>query len=211
MAFTNLKTRYARYAPRENQFYKRYYHFFLFAMMFLIIVLTSVIGVVLYQTYHRPLPVFSAIQPDGQKMFLTAFEEPNLLPDTILRWASKGTTLAYTFDFVRYREQLLQARPYFTSDGWQDYLRSVESLIQTIVQGQLFVNGVVNGTPIISNQGYLPGRGYVWRVQIPFLVNYQTANAPTQVRFIVVVSIVRVPTSINPQGIGIDQFVMVRL
>lgn len=211
MALKNVKAKYKALIPRDNSFYSKYYAYFFWGMMFIIFLLIGMIGFVLYQAYHRPLPVFSAIQPSGEKMSLTAFEEPNLLPDTIIRWANKATTNAYTFDFVRYNSQLAAARPYFTSAGWQDYLVSVDPLIKTIVQAQLFVNGVVNGTPVISNQGSLPGQGYTWRVQIPFLVTYQTANAPTQVKFIVVLTIVRVPTNINPQGIGIDQFVMIRV
>jgi len=85
----------------------------------------------------------------------------------------------------------------------------VDRLISTIVQNQLFVNGVVSGPPVISNQGPLPGKGYTWRVQIPFLVTYQSANTTTKRSFYVVITIVQVPTNINPQGIGIDQFVMV--
>jgi intracellular multiplication protein IcmL len=126
-----------------------------------------------------------------------------------LRWASKAATVAYTFDFVNYNTQTAAARPYFTEDGWQDYLNSVNNLINTIVQNQLFVNGVVSGAPVISNQGNIPGRGYVWRVQIPFLVTYQSANTTSKQNYFVIISIVKVPTYVNKQGIGIDQFVMV--
>lgn len=211
MNFRKVKTGIDHYIPRDNQFYNKHYAQFFWAMMIIIVIVVAVIGFVIYQAYHKPLPIFDAVKQDGEKMFLTAYKEPNLLPDTIVRFASKATVTAYTFDFYRYNSQLLQAKPYFTQAGWQDYLLSVNDLIKTVVQGKLFVNSVVNGIPVISNQGPLPGRGYVWRIQIPFLVTYQTANAPTLVKFIVVVTLVRVPTNINPQGIGIDQFVMVRI
>lgn len=211
MPLDKVKNKYIKFISRENEFYRKYYAFFIWGLMGIILLLALCIGLLLYQAYHRPLPVFAALQPTKQRMILKPYEEPNLLTDTIIRWASRGTTMAYTFDFVRYNSQLAMARPYFTEAGWQDYLRSVNTLIETIVRGQLFVNGVVNGTPVITNQGQLPGRGYTWRLQIPFLVTYQTANAPTQVSYVVVLTIVRVPTNINPQGIGIDQFVMVRV
>src|SRR5690606_23717340 len=100
--------------------------------------------------------------------------KPNLLPETIIRWASKAAVLAYTFDFVNYNEQVNAVRPYFTNAGWNDYQRSVSSLINTVVQNQIFVYGIISGTPVISNEGVLPNKGYVWRVQIPFLVTYQS-------------------------------------
>lgn len=198
-----------KYVPRDQAFYRNNYHRVFYFLMIVIVLSGIATGVVLYLIMTKPLPVFAAIKPDGQKMQLTPYEEPNLLPDTIIRWASKAATTAYTFNYVNYNKQIAAARPYFTETGWQDYLRSAESLINNIVQNQLFVNGVVSGTPVISNAGPLPGKGYTWRVQIPFLVTYQSANISTKRNFYVTIVIVRVPTDINPQGIGIDQFVMV--
>jgi len=197
------------YTARDNDFYRNHYHHVLIALMVFIVLMMITLGVVFYQILNRPLPQFNAIQPDGKTMLLIPVDQPNLLPDTIVRWASKAATIAYTFDFVGYNNQIKAARPYFTEDGWQDYLSSVNKLINTVIQNQLFVNGVVSGAPVISNQGDVPGRGYVWRIQIPFLVTYQSANTTSKRNFYVVISVVRVPTSENKQGIGIDQFLMV--
>jgi intracellular multiplication protein IcmL len=193
----------------DNDFYRRHYHHVIMGLMVLIVIMIVIVGVILYQMFHRPLPVFDAVQAKGERMRLMAYETPNLLSDTILRWASKAATAAYTFDFVSYNKQVAAVRPYFTSAGWSDYLRSVQSLIDTIVKNQLFISGVVSGPPVISNQGVLPDKGYSWRVQIPFLVHYQSANNESKRHYYVVMTIVRVPTSQSPQGIGIDQFVMV--
>ena len=124
-------------------------------------------------------------------------------------WESKVAITASTYDFANYNNQLAAARPYFTAAGWNSYLQSVTGLISGIRANQLVVNGVVVGTPVISNQGPLPGIDYAWQVQIPFLVAYQPATAaPYQRSYLVILTIVRVPTISNPQGIGIDQFVM---
>lgn len=195
--------------PRDHAFYRDHYHHIIIGLMALMLVMIVLVCVQLYQMQHRPLPLFNARQPDGKIMPLTAFDQPNLLPATILQWASKAATSAYTFDYVNYNKQLALARPYFTEAGWQDYLQSVNNLIQTLVQNQLIINGIVSGAPIISNQGSLPGQPNVWRVQIPFLVTYQSANTTTKKNFYVLMIITGVPTSMNPQGIGIDQFVMV--
>lgn len=198
-----------QYAPQDNDFYRNHYHQIILGLMGLLVLTIIALGFLFYQIMNKPLPQFNAIQPDGKRMLLIPYEEPNLLPSTILRWASKAATVAYTFDFVSYKQQTAAARPYFTEDGWNDYLNSVNKLINTIVQNKLFIFGVVSGPPVISNQGPLPGKGYVWRVQIPFLVTYQSENTTSKRNFFVVLSIVRVPTNINKQGIGIDQFVMV--
>lgn len=206
MAWENIQE---KYIPRDNDFYRNHYHHVLIGLMVLLAIVVGVAGLVLYQMYHQPEPVFTAVNDKGERMDLHAYEEPNLRADTILRWASKAATVAYTFDFNNYNNQLNDASQYFTTDGWQDFTQSTSSLISRVVQNQLFVNGIVSGTPVISNQGPMPGKGYVWRIQIPFLVTYQSANTQVQHRYFVVLSIVRVPTSVHPQGIGIDQFVMV--
>jgi len=203
-----LEDLHAKYIPKDNDFYRKHSHHVLYAVMLIILVLIAAVGLLLYQILNRPLPQFNAMQPDGRRMLLIPYDEPNLLPDTILQWASKGATIAYTFDFVNYNDQIKAARPYFTENGWQDYLASVQNLIENLIARKLVVNGIVAGAPVISNQGPLPGRGYVWRIQIPFLVTYQSSNALSKRKFVVVISVVRVPTSVNPQGIGIDQFVM---
>lgn len=193
---------------RNNDFYRDYYHLVIIGLMVLFAMSIFAVGFLLYQFKHRPLPVFNAVQPDNSLMNLSPYDKPNLLSDTIIKWASKAATAAYTFDFVNYNAQIKLVRPYFTEAGWRDYLLSVNSLIDTIVKSQIFVNGIVSGTPVISNQGPLPGKGYVWRVQIPFLVSYQAAESVSKQHYMVVLTIVEVPTSVNPQGIGIDQFVM---
>lgn len=177
-------------------------------MLFLFATLIVIVAFILYQITHRPLPLFFAKQPNGQTMSLTSFPEPNLQADTILQWATKAATIAYTFDFVNYKKQTVAAKPYFTDKGWRDYSNSINNLVKTIIQNQLFVNGVVTGPPVISNQGQLTA-GYSWRVQIPFLVTYQSANNTSTQNFYVILTIVKVPTNINPYGIGIDQFIMV--
>jgi len=199
----------SKFLSQDNAFYQRYYAHFIIALMISMALLLLVIGLIIFQIMHRPLPTFTALTPTKQEMNLQAFNEPNLLPDTILRFASKAATLAYTFDLYNYNDQLAAARPYFTEAGWQDYLASVKGLLKTIVQNQLFAYGVVSGAPVISNQGYLPEKGYTWRVQIPFLVTYSSASATSTKNYFVVLTLIRVPTSVNPQGIGVDQFLMV--
>lgn len=190
--------------------YQPFYQALMLVLLGGIFLLLIFAGVAMYQVIHRPLPLFTAVAADHKQMQLTAFDQPNLLPETLLRWASKAAVAAYTFDFVNYEKQAELARPYFTSDGWNDYQNSLGGLIETIKQNQLFVNSVVAGPPVISNQGDLPGRGYSWRVQIPFLVTYQSAGVSTRRDFTVVLTIVKVPTDVNPMGIGIDQFFMAK-
>jgi len=193
---------------RRNSFYRIYYQSLIAGIVAAIFLMLAMVVLILYQIYTRPLPRFTAITPTGRSMELKSFDQPNLLPSTILKWASKAAVAAYTFDFVNYNKQIANAGPYFTPSGWKDYKASLYQLLQDIAQKQLFVNSVVSGTPVIANQGYLPGTGYVWRVQLPFLVTYQSSERISRKRFYVTMTIVKVSTREDPTGIGIDEFIM---
>ncbi len=193
----------------RNSVYRNHYNKMIYALLAAAIILLGMVIFVLYQVSHRPLPRFIAVTSDGkQQMDLIAATEPNLLSSTLLTWANKAAVAAYTFDFVNYNKEMALARPYFTDAGWADYQSSVAKLIKTITQNQLFVNGVVSGPVVISNQGELPSIGYAWRVQMPFLVTYQSAQSSSHDSFTVLMTIVKVSTSKNPAGIGIEQFIM---
>lgn len=194
---------------KSNDFFRMHYDHIIMGLIILIVIFISLLVFLMYQISHRPLPAFNAVDPDNKTLTLTPFKDPNLLPETIIRWSSKAAITAYSFDYVNYKEQISKARSYFTSGGWTDYLNSINPVIQTVVQGQLFVNGIVSGTPVISNQGSSSGNKQLWRVQIPFLVTYQSANSTAKRHFMVTLTIIRIRTTENPQGIGIDQFVMV--
>jgi len=199
-------------ANRKNSFYANSYQTLMIILSVEVLLVVLLVLLVLYQVFNRPLPPFAAYTPKNQRMHLTASVEPNLLPNTILKWASKAAVAAYTFDFYNYKQQLASARPYFTEAGWNDFLSATSSLIASIRQNQLIVNGVVSAPPVIVNQGELPTTGQTWRIQVPFLVTYQTQGQTSietvRSKYIVVMTIVRIPTFLNPSGIGIDQFVM---
>jgi len=195
-------------SDNDYQWYVEYYQYFIYFLMAAVFIIFLLLILICYQLQHRPLPQFIAIAPNGQQKTLVSSEQPNLTTSTLIQWASKAAVAAYTFDFVNYNKQAELARPYFTDAGWNYYVNSIKGLIQTITQNQLLVNGEVSGTPVISNQGPLPGRGYVWRIQMPFLVTYQSSEGISKKSYTVTLSIVRVPTWKNPAGIGIDQFVM---
>lgn len=192
----------------NNHFYRNHLKKFEYALMALIGLMLLMAGLVLYQLTHRPLPSFYALTNNGRQLTLSPYDEPSQIPTTILRWASKAAVAAYTYDFSNYKAELALARPYFTENGWQGYQASVNGLIQTVVANQIFVNGVVSGPPVIASQGYEFGEGYTWHVQLPFLVTYQSAETTSQRNYLVLLTIVKVPTQLSPQGIGIDEFVM---
>ncbi len=197
----------AEYASSSNAFYRYNFPIMIFLMIICMFFIFALVGILLYEVLHRPLPVFAAVAPNGKQMPLTAYDEPNYLPNTILKWSSKAAVAAYTFNFVNYEKQMSLVRPYFTPDGWNNYQSSLQGLINDIVANKLIVNSVVSGPPIIATQGD-EGDGYQWNIQMPFLVTYQSAETQKQNNFMVQMTVKKVQTHIDPNGMGVDQFIM---
>jgi intracellular multiplication protein IcmL len=192
----------------KNLFYKGFYQNIIYLFLLIVVAVYAASGYLFYQITHRPLPQFSAVMPDGRGMILTSYDEPNLMPSTLARWAGKAAVAANTFNFVDYKTQIGSARPYFTPGGWDAYQDAISGVVSKIVQGQLFVYGVVTGPPVIVNQGMRLGHGYSWHIQVPFLVTYQSAETSQSYDYYVLLTVVRVPTTVNPDAIGIETFVM---
>ena len=72
---------------------------------------------------------------------------------------------------------------------------------------KLIVSAVATKAPVILQKGLLNGV-YAWRVQMPLLVTYQSANEFSQQNNVVTILISRVPTLNSPRGIGIAQFIV---
>ncbi len=194
----------------ENEWYYQNLPRMMLGLLASIVLLLVLSLIVFYEVMHRPLPTFTAKSNKGAMLSLVAHDSPNLMSTTLLQWASKATVAAYTFDFVNYDKQIANSRRYFTATGWRDYQLSVKPLIESIVQKQLFVNGVVYAPPVIANQINLGDGRQTWEIQLPFLVTYQSAEKITRNTFLVRLTVTRVPTSTQPTGIGIEKFVMAK-
>lgn len=206
MTLRDLK---ARYLPEENSYYASFYPAVLIALIIFFILILVAAGITWYLVHNRPNPVFWAIQKNGEKRIIYGTREPNLLPQTIIRFATVAAVRAYSFAPIDNYENLKKVRFYFTENGWNNYINSITSLVEQVETNKLYAYGIVNGTSLIANQGELPDLGYAWRLQIPFLVTFMSGEQKTQQFYMLYMTIVRVPTYINPQGIGIEQFVMV--
>jgi len=150
------------------------------------------------------------VEKTGQKRIIYGTREPNLLRSTIIRFATQAAVRAYHFTPIGNVDYLKTVRPYFTANGWSSYIQAIGGIVDLVEANKLFAYGIIDGTPLIANQGNLPSIGYAWRVQIPFLAISMSAEQKVQEPWMVFVTIIRVPTYISPQGIGIEKFEMVK-
>jgi len=154
----------------------------------------------------QPIYNYYALNPAGKMMPLTGLTMPNMTNQAILSWTINSVTEIMTIGFGDYRIKLDRQRVRFTSDGWQNFVQEFlkQDVGEIFKHNQLVLTTVPSNVPVILSQGKNEDEVYEWRVQVPVIMTYTTNNNVTQRdRTVVTLTIVRVPTKSNSDGIAI--------
>jgi len=158
----------------------------------------------------RPVHKYLARPEDGAPFVMPSLSEPNLTDQAVLSWSILAITEVLTFGFGDVDERILKQRNRFTGDGWESFLKGfVESEFYDRFKGnQLVLTTVPTDEPVIIGQGE-ENEEYIWLVEMPIIMTYATVdNIATKKRSIVRLTIARIPSSQNKQGIGIKKWQM---
>ncbi len=196
----------------RNDFYRDNYRRIVIAIFLLLFIIFAQTGVIYYLLTHRPLPVYFATTNNGRVMRIlpiVPLDEPNMPNSALLQWATDAASAAFTYDFVNYRAQLQKASEYFTTDGWNSFLSELQSTrnLLAVQAKKLVINAVVTRAPVILEERIINGR-YAWRIQMPMVITYQSANESVTSSTTVTLTVTRVSTVTSPRGIGIAQFIV---
>jgi len=167
--------------------------------------------ILIYFFLHEKVPAYGAVYKHKGKNYLikmVPLKKPIINSQNLLQWAGEAAVAAYTYDVANYKKEFEEvAQEYFTQEGGEAFLTALEDsgAIDRLVSEKLVVTSVVNGTPLLLKEGIILG-DKVWRVQVPILVNFQSASEVRTEFYIVSMLIKSVPPNIKASGIGISQF-----
>lgn len=193
-----------------------------------ILVLSLVAGVLIYENYSHSKHMLRAkpyaLMPEkdkktGELVMDSATGEPKIKQQrlvtlgkpivttaALLDWAREAAVMCYNYDFFNANAQIAQnIRLYFTGDGGSMFRKAITSDLKTVEAKSIIVTAIARGMPILLEQGYLLG-SWIWKVQVPLRVSYQSASEVKKQNIIVTMMIMNVPTTTNPKAIGITQF-----
>jgi intracellular multiplication protein IcmL len=192
----------------RNEFYRDNYRRVFTALLFMIIVNIVLIGIVYYQLTHRPTPQYFATSSDGKITRLQPLSQPIISARVLLQWANRAAVQAYSFNFASYRKDLQDLQNKFTPLGWRNFEAALKSakLLETVIAKKLVLHAVATGVPVILDQGVVAGR-YVWKVNMPILVNFESVTELSQRPYVITMLISRVSPINYPDGIAITSFV----
>lgn len=180
----------------------------LWAIPWLLMALLLFIALALVQLGLRAPIRFYAQRPDGSTSVLYGLDRPHVSTKMLLNWATMAATATFSFDFVHSQKQLEALKDYFTNDGYTGFVVSLENnkTLETIQEKKLISAAVATGPAIVLAEETVESQ-QAWRIQVPILVRYQSANVNTVQSQIIEMLVVQVSTRDAPKGIGIAQYI----
>lgn len=184
--------------------------------VFLLYTIYGLIGAlvlsVLVNVYLGTRPVeyrYFSTTPSGKITELVTLSRPIQSSSEVLAWTSQVITNAHTMSFANYAQQLDDIKPHFTEPGWRGYEEALDraGFIKKLLGQQFVTSAVPQKAPVVIAEGLMPNGAYAWRIQAPILVTFQSASANTSQTISVEVTVVRVPETDNPKGLGIAQII----
>lgn len=191
----------------SQTFYRNSYRKALSAAILLSISAAALAGILVMMSWREPQAKYFATTTNGVVTPMYSLTEPVLTSQFILEWASLATRKAFNLDFVHYEQQLDEAKPYFTPDGWEKFQEALKSskLLDTVTGKKLVMSAIVSGTPVVLNRAIYHGR-FTWAIQLPVLVSFSSANEKQKMQFVITMNVQRVPTVDASQGVQISDF-----
>jgi intracellular multiplication protein IcmL len=192
----------------RNLFYRDSYRKLVVALLIMLCIVVALSITTLLMMVNRPQPTYFAATDTGRIIPLVPLGQPNLSDKALQQWASEAVTSVFSYNFLNFRQAFQDNKKYFTDEGWRGLLQALEAAqtLQMVQTKKLVVSAVLSGAPVITNQYLLHGR-YTWRIQMPLLVTYESANEHTDQRLMISLTIKRVSTLDNIFGVGITSFI----
>ncbi len=174
----------------------------------LLVVHLFLMGFTYFQFATRFSPQFFGRLTNGETFEIIALDRPNVSTKALLSWVTLAATSTFTFDFFNHRDQLKAMKDYFTADGFDSFMASLQEtgVLTTIIEKKLILSAVAIGPAIVLTEEGI-GSKHSWRIQVPLIVRYQSANVDETRTQVVEVLVTQVSTQDAPKGIGIAQYI----
>lgn len=144
----------------------------------------------------------------GSRAELMALDTPNINSETLLTWAATATTEIMTFGFNDIDRSFEKSRLYFSPEGWESFKKAmVESgVVENVINYQQIITSIPESKPVLLSEGIIDNK-YGWIVGTKIVMTIRAGSKKATQLMDVKMVIVRMPTSENPMGLGIQTFV----
>ncbi|MBQ7456210.1 MAG: DotI/IcmL/TraM family protein [Desulfovibrio sp.] len=179
-------------------------------VLLLVLLLSASLCGILVLLSMEPKPVYFGMNQEMQILPLHPLTDPIYTDAALTSWAAQAATTLFNLDFVHWREQLAELRPYCTKQAYLGFRKSLEAEghLGIVTQYRALMHGVPTGIPRIVAAGVVGSR-MSWEVEVPFSIAYETSEKVlAEQRCTITMRIQRMATSEFVKGIAISQLVV---
>lgn len=139
----------------------------------------------------------------------TGMAKPLLTDEEIGQFTVRAAADILTFEHVTYKEDLLDARGYFTEKGWKNIQLAFQQsgMLQSVVDQEMNITSTVTSDPEITQKGVDDGV-YSWTVEAPFRIAYHSGGKTVEEQMHLTMRIHRTDSLKNPEHVGITQLIL---
>lgn len=173
--------------------------------MALVLVIMALTGAVYYRVSEvLPQDRYFAETASGQRARMVALPEPYINSALLTDWAAQAATEILTFGFNDIDARFSLSRRYFSPEGWDSFRTSMASgsLLKNVTAYQQVITSIPAAPPSILAQGRNAGKSG-WLIEVPIVMSVRAPGVERMMRIVVHMFVVRLPTTVNPAGIGI--------
>jgi intracellular multiplication protein IcmL len=158
-----------------------------------------------YLAMTRPEALTWAQTVEGKTVPLYSAEEPKYTNQAIEEWTENAMKVAYNYDFNGWESQLSQARPYFSPEAWDLFVKELDvSILKKVKDRRIQVSLAVDKAKIGGNPVTIGGV-VAWTVQVPAMLSYVSASETETQQVLLEVVVKRQITYTNPKGLWITK------
>ncbi|MBW7910112.1 MAG: DotI/IcmL/TraM family protein [Alphaproteobacteria bacterium] len=181
-----------------------YKNMFRVALGLVLVILVLLVAVFYRVAYVIPQDRYYAELAGGQRMPLVALPEPYINNALLLDWASQAATEILTFGFDDVNQRFASSAKYFSPEGLASFRESFprSELFKSSQQFQQVITAIPRAPAAILGQGLHLGQNG-WMVEVPLVLTVRVAGQEKRVNATVQMFVVRLPTTVNPAGLGI--------
>lgn len=168
----------------------------------LVVVVMALCAIIAGLLLTRPEPRYFAVDARGQVVPLAPLNAPLISNDALTQWAADTARMAYSLDFVHWKNQMGGLRDRFSEAAYKEWVAEMERSgnLDLVRDQRVILESMVEPSTIVQSGVGGDGR-YQWNVEVPLTVvtHYGSTSRRSQ-RLLVTLVIKRVDNRFRPES-----------
>ncbi|WP_158106944.1 DotI/IcmL family type IV secretion protein [Caedibacter taeniospiralis] len=165
-----MQTNVLKVITEKAEFYKSNFRLMIKVLLFSV-VLNVILVVGLWYSHKEERLYFLAVNDQGIVKALNLPKKVVVSETMLVNWVSQNVADLYKFDFLNYKEEILNLKYLFTEQGWQAFNEVFKGTVDQVVAQKMVAKAALDGVPVITAVGHIAGVRS-WQIQVPMLVTF---------------------------------------